>query len=236
MMAYAPTLSTNTPTSHAITALMLALTAGLFLAACGDDPVSPGEEPTDEFIIEGQLDDYDLGEQSVTPSNSPSLGEGTLNADGSFAVTLFDEEDIEDELEAVDPDGSLFDSFAGFICREEADAELDADARFAIAPALTFAADVDDDDSHEVATLGLASEEVSVVLPVPNPAAGDYHVRWFFANQPVTLDTQCRDGERSVDLELNPGWNEVVYDLSDSDLVRQYTGDRPAEVDWKLDI
>lgn len=219
--------------------LLLSVFALTFsLAACDSGGANDEEENAsgEDFTFEGQVADYDLGEQRITPNTGASLGEGTLSADGSFTMTLFGAEKIEDELEAVDPEAGAFDSFSGFICEEEAAAALDGDARFAIASALTFTSDIDDDGTSETATLGLTSEAPDIVQPVPNPAAGDYHVRWIFANQPVALDTQCRDGERTVDLELNAGWNEVIYDLSDRDQIRQYTGSRPGAVDWQLDV
>jgi hypothetical protein len=190
----------------------------------------------DELTFEGQIQDYDLGEQHISPNTDASLGEGTLNADGSFTITLFEAEQIEEELQPVDPEAGSFESFSGFICEEKAAAELNDNAQFAMASALTFASDIDDDGTSEVGMLGLTSSAPDVVVPVPKSAKGDYHVRWIFADQSVTLDTQCRDGERIVELELSSGWNEVSYDLSDRDQIRQYTGSRPNAVEWQLDI
>jgi len=221
---------------HFTRLLTTTITLAFVLIGCDQPTDSESDGVDGPLVLEGQIDNYDLGEQQISPSSSSSLGEGTLNPDGSFSMTFFRAQEIQEELQPVDPDGGLFDKFSGFICEEEADATLPTDARFAIAPALTFASDIDDDAVSEVATLGLSSDEPDISTPVPNRAQGDYHVRWIFASQSVTLDHQCSQGERVVDLELNQGWNEVAYDLSNRDQIRQYTGDRPSEVDWTLEI
>jgi hypothetical protein len=75
---------------------------------------------------------------------------------------------------------------------------------------------------------------VDIVHPYPLSHNADFHVRWIFSNESLSLNTDCEN--QSIDLDLNAGWNMVNYDLSDSDNHLQYTGSRPDEVEWKVDM
>jgi len=220
--------------------LLLATTVAAAFALGGcDQPMGFSDDDTGgNFVLNGKIENYDLGEQEISPNTDSSLGQGTLKADGSFTMTLFGAQEIEEELQSVDPDGDFSDKFSGFICEDEADSELPDDARFAIASGFTFAYDVDDDGTYESGLLGLTSDAPDIVIPIPNSAKGDYHVYWIFASQSVTLDTECSISgrERVVDLALDQGWNEVAYDLSNRDKIRQYTDSRPSGVSWQVDI
>lgn len=200
----------------------------VFLLACGDDPVSNEEDdPTAELVLEGEIADYDRGEQRVWASRG--LAEGALEEDGSFSVTLFGLEEIEDDLDPVDPEASGFDSFQGFACEEEALNAVGEDVGFAIVAGFAF-------DSDDLTYFGLTSEVVDRVRPLP--LAEGTHIRWIFAEEAVTIDAECRDGERQMNLDLNAGWNEIIIETERPENTwfhDQYTGERPEEVEWMLD-
>lgn len=210
--------------------LAAALTAGLIpaLAACGDDAVGPDGDPEAELVLEGQVEDLGLDESThAYPSNNPSLGDGTIGPNGSFTVTLFGLDEIESELEEVDPDASVG-KFRGFACEEEAYDVVGSEIRFAIVNALGYGTGFD--------VIGLASDEVDITSPLP--LAEGSHVRWIFAEEPVTIEADCRDGDREMSLDLVAGWNEVSIEVSRPGNVwfyEQRTGERPDDVTWMAD-
>ncbi len=206
--------------------LVLAVVASVFMA-CGDDPASSEEDdPTAELVLEGQVAEYDQGEQRVWAG--PSLAEGSLDADGSFTVTLLGLEDIEDDLGTADPEASGFDRFRGFACEEEAHDAVGSDVGFAMITGFAF-------DAEDLTHFGLASQSVDRVRPLPLEEG--VHVRWIFAEEAVTIDAECRDGDREMNLDLSAGWNEVIIETDrpkNTWFHEQYTGERPSTVEWML--
>ncbi|MEX2604951.1 MAG: hypothetical protein WD361_12140 [Gracilimonas sp.] len=210
--------------------LIPAVILGLSLTACSNDSTSSengdGNDPTQDYTIEGSADSYDFDENRITPSSNPSLGEGTIKADGSFETTLYGLDEIEDELKTIGDDA--FDSFRGFLCEDELMEELDDENRFAQVPAFAFLHGED----NNTGLVGLTSDQIDLNVVGPGNFAGDFHVRWFFSNQELALNLECSEGAERVDLELSAGWNEVIYDISDRESKVLYTGERPNEVEW----
>jgi len=207
--------------------LLLALTGGAVLAGCGDwgDPATSGGDAGGELVLQGQVEGFTGGAQSFGPANW-TFGEGEIQEDGSFTVTLFGTDVIEpDDLRSMNPESGL--AFYGFACQDEVYDQVGADHRFAVVTALTY-----DTGINEV---GLTSSKLDGTLPVP--IREGTHVRWIFSEEPVNIHTACRDGEREVDLQLDAGWNEMVIEVERPEydsFYDQHTGPRPDNVAWRL--
>ncbi len=202
----------------------------VLFGACDDgNPVDAEDDegdPAEELVLEGQLDGYSGDGERVWAG--PDLAEGSIESDGSFSVTLLGIDDIEGDLEPIDPEASALDSFSGFACEEEALEAVGSDVRFAMVPNFTY--NVDD-----LTFIGLTSQAVDITLPLPLEEGT--HVRWIFAEESVEIDAECRGGNRSMSLNLAAGWNEVIIetDRPGNDWVHdQFTGERPENVDWMI--
>lgn len=213
---------------HFRTVVPLLVGLVVVLASCDDSNPAGAEDdegdPAEELVLEGQLDDYSGDEERVWAG--PGLAEGSIEADGSFSVSLLGIDDIEDDLKPIDPEASAFDSFSGFACEEETLEIVGSDVRFAMVPKFTY--NVDD-----LTFVGLTSQAVDITLPLPLEEGT--HVRWIFAEEPVEIDTECRDGDRTMSLDLSAGWNEVIIETErpGNDWFHdQFTGERPENVDW----
>lgn len=218
----------NPRTDYSRLSLMVLVVVGLSFMACGDDPVSSENQgdPNESLVVDGQINSYDRGEQRTWAGLG--LGEGTIDADGNFSVTLHGLDEIEDRLEPVDPEGSGFDGFQGFACEQESFDAVGSEVRFALVGGFAF-------DNDDVTYFGLVSETVDRTLPLPLDTGT--HVRWIFAEESVSINTECRDGDRTMDLDLGAGWNEVIIETerpNNDFLHEQYTGSRPGSVDWEL--
>jgi hypothetical protein len=209
--------------------------AAISLAGCGPDGGSGGgnAEGDGQLTVTGELSDYDSGEQTLSP-NTGRFGEGTLNADGTFEVTLTTGDELQESAEpAISDDDSLLDGFNGFLCKDEALEQVGTDVEFAAVAAFAF---IDDGSTK---ALGLTSAE----RPGLGSSVGQEgnHVRWLYASKAVTIETTCRDGNSEMDLELNAGWNEYNEErvrhpeTIGKDKKTQYTDDRPTDVEWKID-
>lgn len=204
------------------------------LMGCGDgNSDSNGSNGSNgsggDYTVSGELTNYDLGEKTISNSNRPDLAEGTVNADGTFEVTLADASTVEEFLEPVAESGSPFDGFSGFACTQEVYDQVGTDIEFAAFPALTYLG-----EDNEVKTAGLTSATRPDVT-FPLPSAEGFHVRWIYASEAVTIQSTCSDGARSMDLELDAGWNEMIIERISIDNNSQYTGERPTEVEWIVD-
>lgn len=210
-------------------AYALLLAPGLLVAGCSDDgPAGPGSgDAAHELILKGRLHAFSGEAQPIRPSNNPSLGDGEIEPDGRFSVTLLGLSAIGSELKGVDPDGGTVDMFRGFACPDEVYAEVGSDVGFAVVPALAY--------GMESSVVGLASGDLDILLPLPREQG--VHVRWIFAEEPLDLDTECREGDARMDLRLEAGWNEVIIGVDRPETTwghHQYTGTRPDEVSWRL--
>lgn len=215
---------------HLRTTVPILLGLVVLFGGCDDgNPVDDEDDegnPADELVLEEQLDDYSGDGERIWAG--PGLAEGTIEADGRFSVTLYGIEDIEDDLEPIDPEASAFDSFLGFACEEEALEAVGSDVQFAMVPKLTYNAD-------DPTFVGLTSQAVDITLPLPLEEGT--HVRWIFAEEPVEINAECRDGNRSMSLDLAAGWNEVIIETErpgNDWLHDQFTGERPENVDWMI--
>lgn len=218
-------------TEQIYTLVMLFAVVGLVIHGCGDSPTdndddSPG--PAGELTVEGSVDDYDLGEQELYQfEDFIDLIEGTIEDDGSFTVTFLGMDEVEEALKPVGDD--TFEDFVGVYCNEEIGETLDSDHQFADVSVFNLTYGEDDD----LAMMGLTSDQPNNnKYPPQGDHSGAYHVRWIFSSDDVSINETCAGA--SVDLDLHKGWNEVVFDLSDSDNKKQYTGERPNEVDWVI--
>lgn len=226
-MAFQSSFFRHTSSFSSVLGFVILAAIGLSLGACDDNPVDSEDEddPSESLVVEGEINDYDRGEQRTWAGLG--LGEGTITADGSFSVTLMGLEEIDDELEAVDPESS-FDGFRGFACEQESFEAAGADVGFALVGGFAF-------DADDLTYFGLASQAVDRTLPLPLDTGT--HVRWIFAEEAVSIDAECHDGERTMDLDLSAGWNEVIIETERPDnawLHDQYTASRPGSVEWKI--
>lgn len=227
-MAYQSSFFRRTPSIASVLGLVILASIGLSLLACDDNPVDSedDDDPSESLVLEGEINGYDRGEQRTWAGFG--LGEGTIDADGSFSVTLVGLEEIDDdELEPVDPESS-FDGFRGFACEQESFEAAGSDVGFALVGGFAF-------DADDLTYFGLASETVDRTQPLPLDTGT--HVRWIFAEEAVSIDAECRDGERTMDVDLGAGWNEVIIETERPDnawLHDQYTASRPASVEWKI--
>lgn len=218
----------NPPTEYSHVSLLALVVIALSFVACSDDPVSSEDQgdPNESLVVDGQINNYDRGEQRTWAGLG--LAEGTIDADGSFSVTLNGLDEIEDQVEAVDPEGSGFDGFQGFACEEESFDAVGPDVRFALIAGFAY-------DNDDLTYFGLASETIDRTRPLPLETGT--HIRWIFAEDAVSINAECRDGDRTMNLDLSAGWNEVIIETerpNNDFLHEQYTGDRPQSVAWTI--
>ena len=210
------------------------------LMACGDSSSNSDSDGGNNggansgdggsYTVAGELPDYDLGEKMISASNDSTLAEGTLAADGTFEVTFAGESDIEEELQSIAENGSSLDGFPGFACGQEAYNQVGGDIRFVAVPGLTF---LENSTPRVVALTSPNASRPDITFPLPSVDA--QVVRWIYAEEAVTIETSCDNGETTMDMELDAGWNEYVIDRRDRSEIRQYTGDRPSPLEWKVD-
>lgn len=115
-------------------------------------------------------------------------------------------------------------------CRESIIESLSSDHLFVGARYFNFTYGED----TNVAGIALSSNGVNRnIYPHQGDTDGDYQIRWVYSSHEASISENCSSAE--VDLELSEGWNEVIFDVSDRDTKRMYTGDRPAEVEWVME-
>lgn len=198
--------------------------------ACDDNPANDdGEDKSGTLtMVEGEINGYDLGSQELYHSEDfVDLIEGSIGAEGAFTVEFLDREAIEEALKPL-TDGS--EGFVSMYCRESIMESLSSDHLFVGASYFNFTYGED----TNVAGIALSSNGVNRnIYPPQADTDGDYQIRWVYSSQETSISENCSSAE--VDLELLEGWNEVIFDVSDRDAKRMYTGDRPAEVEWVIE-
>ncbi|TVP75480.1 MAG: hypothetical protein EA352_08180 [Gemmatimonadales bacterium] len=236
-------MSCTAPFPTLLTRTVLALLVPLAVA-CSDDPVNggadPDPDPGEALQMSGDVSSYSegaAGELYSMGDNVSDLALGELDADGSFWFELLPQGDIEGDLEPATDDGGFgSDGFYNFVCIDEAIDGVDPDARFTEVRNVQFLATRADGSNYPRAIeLSTRTEGQGRTAGQPFPGVWeDIHVYWIFADRDVEVQATCDEGAE-VDLALTAGWNEVILDHRDRDAVRQYTGQRPADVDWYMD-
>lgn len=220
---------------HAIHHLPFLLFAALLLGACGvhssDSGDSSGGGP---LQVEGTIDNYDLGQQELYKQEDfVDLIEGTIESDGSFSVTFLEREEIEEALRPLG--NSASEEFVGIYCRDEVGEALDASHRFVGVSVFNFT----HGESNLLGRIGLTSDELNLnVFPPQSDARADLVSRWIYSSSDADVDLTCNPssgGTASVDLDLEEGWNEIHFDVSDREDKVVYTGQRPSQVDWVME-
>jgi len=189
----------------------------------------------DELSLSGTAAGYGGDGHALYPaSRFDPLGEGTLEADGTFSVTLWSGTDIEDELEELE---TGFGGFEPFPCMDDDSFEItDPDARFAQVRAILY-------DDGELSNSIVLNDQTEGEVDRLNPLLGhgEKRVYWIYADREVSVQGECeitgvgQMEQRMVDLDLNEGWNEIIFDFRDRNDLRMIQGSRPASVDWYTD-
>lgn len=211
-----------------VSTLAIVAIAG-FLMACGEGFPDDGGPGGGDLTVTGELSNFDMDETRISASSEPDLAEGNIQADGSFEVTFASAGTVEEHLKPVDPEASGFDAFNGFICEEAVFEQIGSDIQFALVPGLTFL----QDGGAKIVTLNSPSVRANILIPTP--LIEGFYVRWVYAEEGVSIEAQCQSGEYSMDMELDAGWNEFVLDTRERQNIMQYTGDRPADVEWTVE-
>lgn len=224
--------------SYYATFIMVVVAIGLLVNACDDNPADGDDgddngnnDPTEPYQLEGEVNNYDMGERDLYANHQGTfdVGNGTLNEDGSFSIELAGQDGVEEHLQPVGND--TFEEFQGFFCYEQIGEQLDSDYQFL--QVHTFAFTYGDD--NDVAFIGLSSDQLSLNQYPPSSNNGDYLVRWIYSSEEVTINETCSEGAEQVDLDLVEGWNEVIFDYSDSENAIQHNGEVPSEAGWVLE-
>lgn len=208
------------------------------LLGCGDDENGAngtnGSGGNSTMTISGDVGaHYDgPGGNLYNFSFEGDFADGHLNSDGTFSFELLDLTDIEDDLEK--PAESVLDGFSSFVCIEEFIDEFDDDARFAAVKNVGYLETRADESGYarhiELTTL-TEGEARSIVSPFPDRE--EIYVFWYYSTTSVSAEATCSSGE--INIDLSPGWNEIILDNTDRDDRRQYTGERPDGVDWYME-
>lgn len=228
----------NAPLIISSCALLLAIGTG-----CGDDDNGDssgnGDQPGGETLelsgdVSGHYDGE--GEELYSTVGFEDVGQGTLESDGTFSVTLTMTSEIyEDELEP--PASSVLDGFRGLVCIEEFLEEIE-DARFLRVSNFSFLTESEEGTQYpRLLELSTETEGQTGSSLAPFPNVGQVYVTWLYSTDSFHLQETCDEGE--IDVELDEGWNEVMIDTTnasgaDSEII-QWTGERPDEVDWYLE-
>ena len=211
----------------------------IILTGCSDDNSvnsNNGSDPP-ELEINGSATGYAGDGHELYPRDRfDPLGEGTLNADGSFQVTLWSGSDIDDELEELE---TGFGGFEPFPCMTDESFQVsEPDARFGQVRAIMY-----DDDETELAKSIVLNDQTEGEVDRLNPLLGhgEKRVYWIYADREVSVQGECeitgvgQMEQRMVDLNLEVGWNEIIFDFRDRNDLRMIQGSRPASVDWYTD-
>lgn len=211
--------------------MALILSVGLLFSACSDNPAGNDDNgtPSGPLQVEGSANNPSNSEQELYQKEDfVDLIEGSIQADGSFTVEFLGEDAISEALKPLGDDHS--DNFVGMYCRDEVSQSLEGSPEFVDVNLFNFTYGED----TNVMQIALSSDSPNGnVFPPQSDTDGDHQARWIYASQDVSVDVTC--SEAAVDVELNQGWNEVYFDISDRDNKMQYTGDRPGQLDWVTD-
>ncbi len=220
-----------------VTFIMVVVAMGLLVNACDDNPAdADGDDngngdPSEPYQMEGEVNNYDMGERDLYANHRGSfdVGSGTLNEDGSFSFELAGQDVVEEHLQPAG--GDTFEEFQGFFCYEQIGEQLDSEHQFTQVHTLAFTYGED----NETALIGLTSDQLSINIYPPSSSKGDYLVRWIYSSKEVSIEESCSEGAEQVDLDLVEGWNEVIFDFSDSENAIQHNGEVPSEAGWEIE-
>lgn len=202
---------------------------------CSDNSADNGSSSSiGELSIDGTVSGYEgEGHQLFPRDRFDPLGEGAIESDGSFSAVLWSGADIEDELQQVEQG---FGGFEPFPCIGEGTFDMsEPDARFAQVRAFRYGSDI----GYSLVLNDQGEGDVNSLNPLL--ANGEKRVYWIYADRDVAIQGECdRNGvgqieERMVDLALDAGWNEIIFDYRDRHDMRMIQGTRPASVDWYTD-
>jgi hypothetical protein len=210
--------------------------------SCGENPVESNNDGENNngnngnggesiSMVEGEVEGYDLGANDLYEGEDfVDLIEGSINEDGTFTVNFLDKEDIQ---EALKPLGD--DEYVGMYCRENISSNLGDDHLFVDVSLFNFTFG----ENNNVGAIALSSGSTNRnSFPPQSDNSGEYQVRWIFSSEQASISESCEAGSggtNEVDIELTEGWNEVIFDLSEPDTKKMYTGERPDQADWVLD-
>lgn len=203
----------------------------LLITACGDNSTnSNGNSSNGVNTIEGEVSDYDLGTQELYKSEDfVDLIEGSIEADGSFAIEFFGREAIQEALKPLAEDSE---GYVGMYCRSEIIESIGSDPLFVDVAYFNFTYG----EENNVGGVALSSNTVNRnIYPPQSETRGEYQVRWIYSSEEISISENCQSGSsgtEEVELELSEGWNEVIFDVSDRDNKIMYTGERPSQVNW----
>lgn len=203
----------------------------LFTTACDDNPAGDdGSEDSSDSIesLEGEIAGYDLGAQELYKNEDfVDLIEGSIDAEGELSVELLDGEAIQEALKPLTDDS---DGFVAMYCREAVMEDLDSSHLFVEVGHFNFTYGED----TNVGGIALSSNSVNRnIYPPQGNTKGDYQVRWIYSSSEITISESC--GTEEVEVDFSEGWNEVVFDVTDKDAKKMYTGERPSDVDWVME-
>lgn len=221
---------------YCTTLIMVVFVMGMLVNGCDDNPAdgedNGNDDPTEPYKVEGKLNNYDMGDRDLYANHRGSfdVGEGILNNDGSFSIELAGQNVVEEHLQPVGED--TFEEFQGFFCYEQIGQQLDSTYQFTQVHTFAFTHGED----NETALVGLTSDQLSINIYPPSSSKGDYLVRWVYSNKEVTINETCSEESEQVDLDLVEGWNEVLFDFSDSESALLHNGEVPSEADWVMEM
>lgn len=206
----------------------------LLITACDDNSTnSNGNTSNGVNTIEGSIEGYDLGAQELYESEDfVDLIDGEIESDGSFRVEFLGEDVIEEALQPLSEDT---DGFVAMYCREEIQQDLSNSQQFVDVARFNFTYG----ENNDVGIIGYSSMIPNInVYPPQSDTDGEYQVRWIYSNEEISISKTCDSGStgtNEVEVDLSKGWNEIIFDLSDEQNKRMYTGDIPSEVSWVLE-
>lgn len=229
--------------------LVLACALAVSTVACNEgdgngDGEGGGNSGAGPLELSGQLADHpgeeaDLSHSARLDDESRDVAEGTLNADGSFSLTLLGHDDIKD---VIRPLGGMYSEgyFASYPCHGRAEVEIsDMDAKL-LAVTYFDGGWWGPNNSYQGITLVLSDvtdRDVNITRPLPGTTP-ERRVFWIYADRPVQIAGQCQrettssGWPASVDLDLKAGWNEANWDFDNETRQHLTTGDRHPDVDW----
>jgi hypothetical protein len=183
--------------------------------ANGGDTADDGgadEEGAGAMEVSGDVSPYHEGASGdiygFHGSSGVDLAEGTLEEDGSFTFTLLPQSEIEGALRPVSEFGGG--GFRNFHCINDLLDEIGPDARFVSMNHLFY------EEGSTVRTMVKGSFEpdrININSSLDSVPSGHVRVQWIFSDTAMRLEAECESGGpvRTVDVDLDVGWNEVRY-------------------------
>jgi hypothetical protein len=224
------------------TAVAIGALASMGLWACkSDDVAEPGGDegsaPSAQagaddtaYTVEGSIGDRYSGEEVPLwlfgGSGLDPVGTGRLNPDGGFSMTLNSSAEFgEERLSPVVDSGS---GFRMFPCVGADD--VDQDVSFVAAIGFSWN-DPETNDPHYITLSDQTEGRVDINTGMFSNEKQERRVIWVYASDDVEVSGACSSG-RTIDLQLNRGWNEVYYGQDDEGhWTMMNDGDR-SELSW----